>query len=165
MVTLYNVVSADGYIMTKDRDESFIPDSFWPTVLDVFKKYSIFVMGRKTYDAFQSYGDDLLHPFEKLDLRKIVVSHDESFGAKSGYEVVGSPEEAINQNDDVLVSSGSVLNNYLLQHNLVDVIVLHCLDMVLRDGIKPFDDTFLEGFALVSESQVDGAKEKTYKRK
>ena len=163
--TLYNVVSADGYIMTKEGDESFIPDSLWPTVLDVFKRYQVFMMGKKTYDAFQDYGEDLLVPFEKLDLRKIVVSRDENFQPKSGYEVAGNPKEVIGQNENILVSSGSTLNNYLLEQKLVDTIILQRLPATLGEGLKPFDDKFLQDFVLVSGTEVDGAKEEVYKLK
>lgn len=161
--TLYNVISADGYIMTKDGDESFIPDSLWPTVLAVFEQYPIFLMGRKTYDAFQNYGEALLEPFEKLRLRKIVASRDKSFHPKLGYEVIESPDDFIHQNQGVLVSSGSIFNNYLFQNSLIDTIILHQLSDFLGEGIKPFEDRFLNDFTLVSEKQVDGAKELFYK--
>ena len=67
------------------------------------------------------------------------------------------------QNENVLVSSGSILNNYLLQNKLVGIIILQRLDTVLSDGIKPFEDKFLQDFTLVSETQVNGAKELVYK--
>ena len=165
MLTLYNVISSDGYIMTKDGDESFIPDSLWPTVLAVFKQYEIILMGRKTYEAFQDYGENLLEPFEKLDIRKVVVSRDESFKAKSGYEVVKDAEDIIRNNEKVVVSSGPGFNDFLFQKNLIDTIILHKLAVSLGDGIKPFEDNFIQDFALVSESQVEGAEELVYKIK
>lgn len=159
MLTLYNVISSDGYIMSKDGDESFIPDSLWPTVLDVFKQYEIILMGRKTYEAFQNYGENLLEPFEKLDIRKVVVSRDESFQPKSGYEVVRDAEDIIRNNEKVVVSSGPRFNNVLFQKGLIDTIILHKLPVSLGGGIKPFEDKFIQDFVPVSESQVNGAKE------
>ena len=53
MITLYNVISADGFIARLDGDEDFIPDDLWPHTLEFFKKYDALVMGRKTYDAMQ----------------------------------------------------------------------------------------------------------------
>ena len=51
MVTLYNVVSSDGYIAREDGSEDFIPDELWPLTLEVFKKFDVLVMGRKPYEA------------------------------------------------------------------------------------------------------------------
>lgn len=164
MLTLYNVISADGYIMTKDGDESFIPDSIWPTVLDVFRQYEIILMGGKTYEAFQNYGNKLLKPFEDLAIRKVVVSRDEGFKPKPGYEVVKDARDIISQNDRVLVSSGPGYNNYLFENNLIDVIVLHRLPVSLGEGIKPFEDTFMKNFVLISESPKGMVDELVYKK-
>lgn len=164
MFTLYNVISFDGYITGKDGDESFIPDSLWPTVLEVFKRYKIFLMGSATYKAFQNYGQVLLEPFEKLNLRKIVVSRDKTFQVKVGYEVIGTPEKVASLGKDIIVSSGSILNNYLFQNNLVDTIILHRLDESIGDGVKPFDEKFFEDFTLISELRVGDVKEFIYKK-
>lgn len=74
MVTLYNVVSSDGYIARKDGSEDFISDELWPVTLKLFKKFDALVMGRKTYEVLQSYGKEFLEPLENLTLKKIVVS-------------------------------------------------------------------------------------------
>lgn len=164
MLTLYNVISADGYIMTKDSDESFIPDSLWPTVLDVFRQYDVIMFGKSTYQAFQNYGDALLKPFEELDIRKVVVSRDASFRPKAGYEAVQDAKEMLAQNDKVLVSSGPGFNNVLFENKLIDKIIFHKLPDVLGDGIKPFDDKWLEDFTLVSASPKRMIEELIYKR-
>lgn len=164
MLTLYNVISADGFIMTKDHDESFIPDSMWPTVLDVFRGYDVILMGKNTYEAFQNYGEALLVPFEELSIKKVVVSREESFQPKLGYEVVNDPREII-KNNNVLVSSGFGFNTFLFESHLIDSIILHKLPDSLGEGIKPFDDKWFQDFDLVSETERGMAQELTYKRR
>ena len=144
MVTLYNVVSADGYIADKNGNEDFIPDSYWPYSLNVLKEYDCILMGRKTYDAIQNYGEELTKSFEDLPVRKVVVTRDKNFHPKNGYEIVHTPEDIINSNLNIVVTSGPSLNNYLLQKKLVDKIIYHEVPELIGSGTKPYgnvDDT------------------------
>lgn len=138
MVTLYNVISSDGYIARQDGSEHFIPDSLWKNFLDLCKKYDALVMGRKTYDAIQRYNEALLNPFEKLAIKKIVVTHNRKFRPRAGYVVAHSPEDALSLETNSLVSSGPTLNTYLLENGLVDRIIHHVVPTAIGDGIKPF---------------------------
>lgn len=139
MVTLYNVVSQDGFITRPDGSEDFIPDKLWPKTLEFFKQFDLLVMGRKTYEVLQEYSENLLVPFEQLDISKVIVTKDINFLPRMGYEIANSPEEALRMRDNVVVSSGPTLNNYLLEHNLVDKIVLHRISKKIGNGIKPYD--------------------------
>ena len=139
MLTLYNVISSDGFIARKDGSEDFIPDNLWPNFLDLCKEYGTLIMGRKTYDTIQSYDRESLQYFEELPIRKIVVSGNQGFQPKSGYIIVHSPEEASALAPNALVSSGPTLNNFLLKNNFVKKIVLHKVDTPIGEGIKPFD--------------------------
>ena len=38
MITLYNVISADGYITERDGSEDFIPDSVFDDFIDLCKE-------------------------------------------------------------------------------------------------------------------------------
>ena len=139
MVTLYNVVSRDGYIADKDGGEDFIPDSYWPYSLNVLKGYDCILMGRKTYDAIQNYGEELTKSFEDLPVKKIIVTRNKNFHPKNGYEIVHTPEDIINSNLNIVVTSGPNLNNYLLQKKLVDKIIYHEVPGSIGSGIKPYD--------------------------
>ena len=138
MVTLYNVISKDGFIARKDGSEDFIPNDLWSKTLEVYKKYNTLVMGRKTYDVLQSYTPELLEPFEQLSIRKIVVSEDESFQPKPGYEVVHSLEDAIHESN-TLVSSGPTVNTYLLKKGLIKEVLLHVIPVNIDEGIPQFE--------------------------
>ena len=138
MVTLYNVISKDGFIARLDGSEGFIPDESWPKTLEFFNQFDLLVMGRNTYNVIQEYPEHLLRPFEELDVSKVVVTRDKTFLPRAWYEVANSPEEALGMGNDIVVSSGPTLNNYLLEHGLVDKIVLRSVQKEIVDGIKPY---------------------------
>ncbi len=162
MVTLYNVVSSDWFIADKDGEEDFIPDELWQKTLEVFSRFDTLVMGRKTYEALQAYPAALLQPFENLNIRKVVVSeHHEQL--KNGYVLCSSPEEAIRLGSNTIVSSGPTLNNYLLEHRLVNMVILHEIPIALNEGVPVFDASFKDMLVLESESDTGGAKELVYR--
>ncbi|MGE5298325.1 MAG: dihydrofolate reductase family protein [Acidobacteriaceae bacterium] len=144
MVTLYNVISADGFIAYKDGSEDFIPDSLWPDFLSICEKYGTLIMGRKTYEIIQGYDKDLIDSFEALPIQKIVVSSNKNFALKKDYVLVSSPEEAIALSPIALVSSGPTLNNYLISNRLVKEIILKQVPVAIGDGIRPFDPNLSE---------------------
>jgi dihydrofolate reductase len=148
MVSLYNVVSADGYIARLNGGEDFIDDTFWPRTLEFLKTYDCVVMGRKTYEAIQKYEADLVQAFEELPLKKIVVTHDIGFPLKSGYEAAHTPEEILAKGENIVVTSGPTLNNYLLAHKLVTQIFLHKIPLTIGEGIKPYDEAVAGGIPV-----------------
>ena len=156
MVTLYNVVSEDGYIADKNGTESFIPNELWPITINVIGKYDVLVMGRKTYDAIQKYPEELLKPFEELPIRKVVVTNKKNFSARPGYTIVHSPQDALAIGANTVVSSGPTLNNFLLKNGLVDVIILHKVPTKIGDGMRPFTTNLATTFAPPSETEVEG---------
>ena len=143
MVTLYNVISADGFIARPDGSEDFIPDEYWPYTLNVIKKYNRVLMGRKTYQTIQNYDEKLRTSFDDLPIQKIIVTKNRNFHPKYSYEVVSTPEDAIDPNLNILVTSGPTLNNYLIQKHLVDKITYHKVPIFIGSGIKPYETTDL----------------------
>ncbi|MDP3956332.1 MAG: hypothetical protein Q8Q18_03770 [bacterium] len=119
MFTLYNVISADGFIANADGREDFIPDQLWSVFLGMCAKYGAVVMGRKTYQAIVDYDKALTVPLEELNIQRIVISTREDIVLKKGYILFDSPEEATRVASGALVSSGPMLNNYLLEKGLV----------------------------------------------
>jgi dihydrofolate reductase len=134
MITLYNVISEDGYIATEDGKEDFIPDETWSETLSLFKEYDALVFGRKTYESIQKYPTELLEPFEEMDIKKIIVTRDKNFRPKFGCEVLNTPKEILNY-ENVLVSSGPTLNNYLIEKNLVNKVILRKIPISIGEGV------------------------------
>lgn len=162
MVTLYNVVSADDFIASKDGSEEFIPDAFWPQTLSFMRGFDSIVLGRRSYEALQRYDRDLIDGFEALPVRKFVATTDPNYEVKAGYELIHHFHDLSSNSVDWLVTSGPTLNNYLLEHSLVERIVLHQLPVSIFDGTKPFDEVYKNKFVIVSRNPIEGAEEIIY---
>jgi len=158
MLTLYNVISSDGFIARNDGSEDFIPDNLWPNFLDLCRKYGTLIMGRKTYDAVQQYGKEFSQSLEELPIRKIVISGNLSFRPKKGYIVAHSPKDALAIAPDALVSSGPTLNNFLLKNGLAKNIILHEVPAAIREGIRPFDKDGIMLTPLEGAPELAGVK-------
>ncbi len=139
MLTLYNVISSDGFIAREDGSEDFIPDDTWLYFLNLCEKYGAVIMGRKTYETIQKYDKKLLAPFEYLPIQKIIVTGNTKFHPKEGYIAVHSPEDAVLRSPNALVSSGPTLNNYLLKNHFVVSIILNEIPVAIQKGLRPFD--------------------------
>ena len=140
MVTLYNVISSDGFIARNDGSEDFIPEdiNLWQKFLDLCLEHGTLIIGRKTYDTIQEYNHITIDSLEALPIKKIVISANKNFVPKLGYTRISSPEDAIAQAPNALVSSGPTLNNYLLDHDFVKNIIQYKLPVSISEGIKPF---------------------------
>ena len=138
MFTLFNVVSSDGFIARIDGSEDFIPDDVWPIFLELCTAYGTIIMGRKTYEAIQSYGKELRQPFDNLPVTKIVISNNRNLPLKKGYTLALSPQEAFAQAPNSLVSSGPGLNNQLLEDKLVEKIIIYQVPVSIKEGLAPF---------------------------
>ncbi len=99
------------------------------------------MLGRKTYETIQNYEKKFRDSFDSLPAKKVVVTGDKDFQVKQGYDKVGSPEEAIQKDLNIVVTSGPTLNQYLLDKNLVDKITFHEVPELIGDGIKPYGNT------------------------
>lgn len=139
MVTLFNVISADGFIAREDGSEDFIPDSLWSHFLSACGEYGTVIMGRRTYDTIRSYSHELTDTFDALPVAKIVVTSNKDFKVKDGYTVVSTPEEAISLAPHALVSSGPTTNNYFIQKGFVQKIILLEVSTKIGSGIRPYD--------------------------
>lgn len=163
MTTLYNVISQDGFIARTDGSEDFIPDNLWQNFLDICLEYKTVIMGRKTYDTIQTYDESPKRSFEKLPIRKIVVSGNPNFHPKEGYIVAHTPEEAVAIAPNTLVSSGPILNNYLLEHRLVEKIILHEVPISIVEGIRPFKDMSPYLSEIIPSKVISGIKVREYR--
>ncbi|HVX91460.1 MAG TPA: dihydrofolate reductase family protein [Candidatus Paceibacterota bacterium] len=164
MITLFNVVSSDGFIADENGLEHFIPDTLWATTLAFLKNYDAIVMGRKTYEAIQKYPTELLNPFEQLALRKIVLSSNHATAVKPVYVLAHSVRDAEASSNNLLLSSGPETNKRFLEAGSVDFIVLHRLPLPIGKGMEPFPgDTFVN-FALISKTDIgQGVIEERYR--
>lgn len=139
MLTSYNVISSDGFIAQTDGGEDFIPDEIWDDFLELLSEYDTLLIGKNTYEMIQSFGQELVGPFENLNIRKIVVTRDEDFVPKSDYEKVSSLQDAIKTGSSTLLCSGPSLNTAFLKEGLIDRIILNKLPATIGTGIRQFE--------------------------
>lgn len=163
MITLYNVISKDGFVARKDGSEDFIPNNLWQNFLDLCLEYGTLVMGRKTYDAIQNYDDELLIPFEKLPIKKVIITTNREFHPKSGYTLARSPKDILAVSAKVLVSSGPTINNLLLGERLVDKVIFHEVPVSIGDGIRPFDQENITLLPTENSQKLEGVKVREYR--
>ncbi len=161
MVTLYNAISADGFISRLDDSEDFIPDELWSDFLNLCRQCDVVVMGRRTYEVIQSYEPGLVRSFGELKIKKVVVSKNEEFVPKLGYVKVGSPEEAVEQGKKILLSSGPTLNTDFYKLGLIDKVIFNVVPVEVVEGVPVFN---LEPeLVLESEEDKEYSKLKIYR--
>ena len=140
MITLYNVTSEDGFISTKEGSERFIPDYVWEDFLELLDKYDVLVFGINTYNSLQWYTKKLRIPFEKLPIRKIVLTRDVDFVPIKGYKVIHSLDDISTLIGNILVTGGPNLNTPLLKTGLVHKIIINKVQATIGEGIPQFND-------------------------
>ena len=155
MLTLYNVLSSDGFIAAKDGGEDFIPDEVWGDFLELCTKYDALILGKNAYTAIQSFGKDLVEPFEKLSIKKIVVTRDKNFKPKKGYVVMSSLREIATLHPNILLSSGPKLNTAFLKEKLIDRIILNKLPVAVGEGIPQFEEGISLSLTPLPELDID----------
>lgn len=158
MLTLYNAISSDGFIARKNGDEDFIPEEVWGDFLELCTKYNALIMGKNAYGAIQAYEKELVEPFEKLGIKKVVVTRDKNFKPKNGYAVLHSLKEAATLHPNILLSSGPKLNTAFLKEKLIDRIILNKLPVTIGEGIPQFEGGVHPKLTPLHELSVDKSK-------
>ncbi len=161
MVTIYNAVSADGFIAHKDGSEDFIPDDAWDDFLEVLSSYDVIVIGRKTYEAMQAYPAAMINSFESIPMKRIVMSQKKDFLPKEGYLVMSSLSVLSASGKNILITSGPSLNTAALQAGIINRIMLNVVPVAIGDGIPVFNAKPVLGL-LSTEDRLTGRKLCTY---
>lgn len=138
MLTTYNVISSDGFIAQEDGSEDFIPNEVWNDFLELCNEYDTLLIGKNTYTTIQGFEKELIGPFEKSNIKKIVVTRDKDFIPKAGYEKIMSINDTIKTSLNVLLCSGPSLNTAFLKEKLIDQIILNRLLITLGKGVQQF---------------------------
>lgn len=161
MITLYNAVSADGFIARRNCEEDFIPDDAFDEFLELLKEYGVYVMGRKTYETIMGYPQDMVRNFEKSKIRRVIITHNKNFHPGKGYEVIHSLSEINNFGSNILVSSGPNLNDALIEAGVVDRVMWNVVPEKINEGIPVFRSRVVLS-QLSSSTLHSGRKLNTY---
>lgn len=159
MITLYNVLSADGFIADKNGEEDFIPDALWEDFLILCSQFDVVVMGRKTYEAIQAYPKELSETFERLYIQKIVLSRNQNYQVKDGYTTAHSLSEISRLSGKVLLTSGSKLNTAMVKADMITEVLNYIVPVYLKEGISQFEQDSTPRLQLLQEeTRSDGVQ-------
>lgn len=138
-ITLYNVISQDGFVATKDRKEDFIPDKLWESFVEICKQNDVLIWGKNTYEALKEYDQELKDQFFALPIKKVILSRDNDFIPELPFTIIHSVEEVSKlPEENVLVCGSAVLNDLFVKEKMVNKIVTNVLPTVLGEGIPQF---------------------------
>jgi len=157
MITLYNVISGDGYIARKNGSEDFIPDEVWNEFINLCGKSDVLVMGSKTYEAIKQYPREMIEEFESLKIKRVVVTKKDNYSVGSRYKLIHSIADIISLGKNILISSGPILNNAILKENIADRVILNTLLEKIGTGIPVFDS--LAQLKLISAKDMGNGRE------
>ncbi len=173
MLTMYNVISNDGYIAQINGKD--LRQDLWDNFIKLCKGYGTLVMGRKTYDSVQKYDQKLVAELEALPIKRIIISRDENFVPKTGYMLFHKIEDAKQFFQGAMLSSGPTLNTALYKEGLITKVILDKLntgmcdnihsehlkesdhsDEHLKDCIRYFDSDLNPEMKLESTTELEG---------
>ncbi|KAM0543726.1 hypothetical protein ACHAPJ_012175 [Fusarium lateritium] len=140
----YNVAtSLDGYIASPNGSTKWIVQDSTSNFDALYAEFDFFVMGRKTYEAMQSFGEPDENPLAKRPRESVVVASrtvkQEDFPAITiiSNNVVDYMR-GLKSGDgkDIWLMGGGLLASQRLEAGLVDTIEAAVMPVVLGNGIK-----------------------------
>ncbi len=143
-VIVYIATSIDGFIAKTDGDISFLD-----TVAgsgedygysDFINSVDTVIMGRKTYDKVLSFGIGNPH----AAIQSYIITRTERKSEDNVTFYTGDITALVNalksnQGKHIFVDGGAEIVNLLLQHRLIDEIIISIVPVLLGEGIRLFD--------------------------
>lgn len=159
-ITLYNVISSDGYVAAIDKSEDFIPDELWDSFIEICNQNDVLIWGKNTYERFKDYEQSLIDQFLALPIKKIILTTNKNFAPEHPFEVFHSTKDVLRLDKNILICSSFILNDLFIQEKVVNQVVVNVLPIVLGDGIPQFKSE--PHLVLVSEKPKISWIEKVY---
>lgn len=127
--------SINGYIAESDNSTHW-SDEEWEEYRKNTHEIGNMIVGRKTYELMVKFGE-----IDALGLRNLVIVSRKNID--SLYHTEHSPEEALQYLESlgekkVIICGGSSIATYLLEHNLLDEIILDIDPVIISGGIPIF---------------------------
>lgn len=145
---LYIAMSLDGYIAKKDDNLDFLslverPDEDYGYA-DFMENIDIVIIGRRTFDKVLSFGQGA--PYKDKDV--FVISRTKQ-GKEEHVTYVNNVVELVESlkqkpGKDIYCDGGSEVIKELLDHQLFDDIIISIIPHLLGDGIRLFNEGFIE---------------------
>lgn len=145
---LYIAMSLDGYIAKKDDNIDFLSIAETPNedygYSDFLKNIDTVIWGRKTFDKVLSFGNGVPHKDKKV----YVISASRQGKAEHAefYNNVIDLVKSLKQQEgkDIYCDGGAEIVFQLLNHRLIDRIIVSVIPHILGDGIRLFKEHNIE---------------------
>jgi len=152
-VILYMCITVNGLIAKEDDDTSWISEEEWNTYKEIAKRVGNIIVGHRTYDIFTKQVE-----FEEIKEAKfVVVANNNVQLVSDNHTVVKTPEEALklfNNEDEVLVVGGGILNSTFIKQGLIDEIYIDIEPIIFGKGIPLFKPDDFERDLELIESRL-----------
>jgi dihydrofolate reductase len=171
-VILYIATSLDNYIARSDGDVGWLddPDFALPGedygYAAFYKSIDTTLMGNNTYKLVLGFGV----PFPYPDKTNYVFTRSTEFDDTEFVKfITDDPVEFVRklkqeEGQDIWLVGGGQINSLLLNHLLIDKIILTLIPIILGEGVRIFDGKTVEsGFSLeTSQAYKSGFVQLTY---
>ena len=137
IVRMANTISPNGYIARLNGEEDWLSSANWFDFLKEAKEFDNFVMGRETYELVMRLYKD--HNFDSVDVKYKVIVTRQDFKAPSNYQVVHSPQEAVEflegeGLEKIFLVGGGKLNAEFAKAGLINEISLTIEPYMIGEG-------------------------------
>ena len=173
-VILYIAASLDGKIAKEDGDTGWLHDLPNPEQTDYgygefYSSVDTTLMGNSTYKMIQSFD----MPFPYADKVNYVFTRNNELADNEDVSYVhDNPVEFVKElksqpGDDIWLIGGGQMNTLLMEHNLIDELILFIMPIILGEGIPLFPGKLDQKLMQLSSSKThaSGALELVYHRK
>ena len=160
-VILYIAASLDGYIAKPNDDLSFLNavqrEGEDYGYQEFMRSVDTVILGRKTYDWVMTQVE--IFPHAELQTFVITSSKRENLGKITFYngdipELITNLKTRDGQN--IFIDGGAAVVNTLLNHNLIDEIIVSIIPVLLGDGVRLFNNGRPEqAMQLLSSKQYE----------
>lgn len=157
-ILLDMVISPNGYIAREDGDEDWLPEEGWGDFVALAQNFGNIVMGRETFTQVMSRYEG--SNFGSIPCQhKVIVTRDVNFAAPAGYQVVHSPEEAVEYIrshglETLFLIGGGTLNGEFMKRGLVDEIQLTVVPYIVGKGRPVFGRSDFDAELRLVESKA-----------
>lgn len=172
---LYIAQSIDGYIADKNGGIDFLTACPNPNNLDYgYKEFTntidTVIMGRKTYETILGFNI----PWPYADCQNYIVTSNPQYNiATENTELISDKLiekiKSLKQEDgkDIWLVGGGVLVSELLNHNLIDEMIIYTMPIIIGEGLPLFPNNPKETiFNLIRSNTLDtGVVELVYQPK
>lgn len=168
-IFFYGCMSLDGYLADKNHNLDWLHESGSAEETsydDFYQQMDVAIMGRKTFDEVLKIGDPKVFYPTTLNY---VFTHDKSLVYEGFNFIQGDVAKFIkniDKNKHVWIVGGNTLLAPLLDHDLIDIMIVQIAPVLLGDGIPLFTQKeAVKRFNLKEVKQYGQFAEMVYMKK